>query len=273
MHRWLNETRGPTFELFRHFLGTLFDSDLVTATEHTPMALVGAVGVAMQWMFLYVQPIKAKYAYLSKLTSPGPYRDALRADELWLITLAMAAMGVLTAIKWQALFPSLRDYRALASLPLRPAQIFAAKLLALLTVSVVAVLALNLFPGFGFPALSGGRWSLQPSAGTRALGLFTACAAGSYFFFFGLAAFQGLLLLLLPPHVTLKGCASPLLYLSSAAKVALARHSAFAGRIRGQSAARRISIPTISRIPPPSRNSVPRGLVSSWEPLVPRPTG
>ena len=201
MHRWLNETRGPTFELFRHFLRTFFDSDLVTATEHTPMALVGAVGVAMQWMFLYVQPIKAKYAYLSKLTSPGPYRDALRADELWLITLAMAAMGVLTGIKWQALFPSLRDYRALASLPLRPAQIFAAKLLALLTVSVVAVLALNLFPGFGFPALSGGRWSLQPSAGTRALGLFTACAAGSYFFFFGLAALQGLLLLLLPPRI------------------------------------------------------------------------
>ena len=93
MHRWLNETRGPTFELFRHFLRTFFDSDLVTATEHTPMALVGAVGVAMQWMFLYVQPIKMKYAYFSKLTSPGPYRDALRADELWLIALAIGGDG------------------------------------------------------------------------------------------------------------------------------------------------------------------------------------
>jgi hypothetical protein len=201
MNRWLSETRGPTFELFRHFLRTFFDSDLVTATEHTPMALVGAVAVVMQWMFLYVQPIKLKYEYLSKLTTPGPYRDALRADELWLITLAMAAMGVLTGIKWQALFPSLRDYRALASLPLRPAQIFAAKLLALLTVSVAAVVALNLFPGFGFAGLSGGRWTLQPSSGTRALSLFATCAAGSYFFFFGLAALQGLLLLLLPPRI------------------------------------------------------------------------
>ena len=106
MNRWLSETRGPTFELFRHFLRRFFDSDLVTATEHTPMALVGAVAVVMQWMFLYVQPITLKYAYLSKLTTPGPYRDALRADELWLITLAMAAMGVLAGIKWQALFPA-----------------------------------------------------------------------------------------------------------------------------------------------------------------------
>src|SRR5205814_5082502 len=129
-----------------------FDSDLITATEHTPAALVGGLSIVMQWMFLFLHPLKMKYEQLSRLPSPGPYRDALRADELWLITLTMAAIGLATAIKWQALFPSLRDYHALAGLPLRPSQLFAAKLLALLAVSVVAVVAMNLIPGLGFPA-------------------------------------------------------------------------------------------------------------------------
>ena len=199
MKRWLRQTHGPLFELFRHFLGRFFDSDLITATEHTPTALVGTLSVVMQWMFLFIQPLKMKYEHFSRLPVPGPYREALRADELWLITLMMAAMGLLTAIKWQSLFPSLRDYRALASLPVRPGQLFLAKLLALIAVSAAAILALNLLPGASFPAVTAGHWAFRPSLGVRAWAHFAACAAGGYFFFFALSALEGVLLNALRP--------------------------------------------------------------------------
>jgi hypothetical protein len=110
MKEWLRETHGPGFELLRHFLLHFFDSDLVTASGQTAPALIGAVSLFLPWFPLITGPLKQKYAYFSGLPVPGPYRLAVRADELWLITLMMSAIGLLTAIKWQALFPGLRDY-------------------------------------------------------------------------------------------------------------------------------------------------------------------
>jgi hypothetical protein len=200
MKAWLRETHGKVFELFRHFLRRFFDSDRITATEHTPAALFGGLSVVLQWMFLFIQPLKVKYEELSRLPAPGLYREALRADELWLITLTMAAIGLLTAIKWNALFPSLRDYRSLASLPLRPWQVFAAKLLALMTAASAAVLAINFLPAFGFPAVSGGQWAPALSLGRRGLANFAASSAGGFFLFFASIALEGLLLNLLSPR-------------------------------------------------------------------------
>ena len=201
MKKWLRETHGTIFELFRHFLGQFFDSDWITAKDATPAALFGAVAVLMQWMFVFVQPLKIKYEHLSRLAGPGPYRDALRADELWLITLMMCSAGLLTTVKWQSLFPGLRDYRALASLPLRPGQIFIAKLLALLAVSMAALLVLNLFPAVAFPAVSGGRWEFRRAPGGRVLAHVAACILGSYCVIFSMVGLQGVLLNVLPQRI------------------------------------------------------------------------
>ena len=143
MRDWLRETHGPGTELLRHFLLRFFDSDLVTAPGQTTTALIGAFSIFLPWFPLIVGPLRHKYAYFSSLAIPDPYRQALRADELWLITLMMSAIGLLTAVKWQSLFPGLRDYYALGSLPLRAREIFAAKLLALLLVATAAVVTLN----------------------------------------------------------------------------------------------------------------------------------
>jgi hypothetical protein len=199
MKEWLRETHGPGFELLRHFLLRFFDSDVVTTRGQVTTALIGGFSVLLPWFPVLVGPLREKYAYFSRLAVPDPYRQAVRADELWLITLMMAAIGLLTAIKWQSLFPGLRDYRALGSLPLRPRQIFVAKLLALLLVTTAAVAVLNLLPSLIFPVVSGGRWTTMPSIGGRIFAHATACVAACYFFFFGLVALQGLLLNLLRP--------------------------------------------------------------------------
>lgn len=200
MQEWLRETHAPGFELLRHFLRRFFDSDLITTPGQVTTMLVGAFPVFLQWFLLLVGPLRHKYSYLSELAAPGPYREAVRADELWLITLMMSAIGLLTAIKWQFLFPDLRDYRALGALPLLPRQIFGAKLAALLLVAAAALVTINLLPSVGFPALSASRWAFHSSLGARVLAHAVASLAASSFFFFGLVALQGVLLNLLKPR-------------------------------------------------------------------------
>jgi hypothetical protein len=196
---WLRETHGATFELFRHFLARFFDSDLATAPGQMTAVWIGSVPVLFQWFFLLVAPLRRKYAILSTMGDAGLYREAVRADELWLITLMMSAIGLLTAVKWQLLFPDLRDYRALGTLPLRPRQMFGAKLAALFTTAAAVLVTLNFLPSIGFPALSGGGAAGAPLE-TRMLAHAGASMAASAFFFFGLVALEGVMLNLLPPR-------------------------------------------------------------------------
>src|SRR5579859_5011447 len=87
MREWLRETHGAQFELLRHFLLRFFDSDLVTTRGQTSAALIAVISICLPWFQVLIGPLRHKYVYLSSLPVPGPYREALRADELWLITL------------------------------------------------------------------------------------------------------------------------------------------------------------------------------------------
>lgn len=200
MRDWLRETHGAQFELLRHFLLRFFDSEIVTTPGHASTALIAVVSLCLPWFQVLIGPIKQKYAYLSTLDIPGPYREAVRADELWLLTLVMSLIGLLTAVKWQSLFPDLRDYRTLGTLPLRARQIFVAKLLALLLVAAAALILVNGPPSTAFPALSAGRWAFHSAHGGRMRAYAVASLAGSGFFFFALIALQGALLNLLRPR-------------------------------------------------------------------------
>jgi hypothetical protein len=206
MREWLRETHGPNFELLRHFVLRFFDSELSTTPDQWKTPAIGAFSLLLPWFPLFAQPLLHKYAHFSALATPGPYRQAVCADELWLLTLMMSATGLLTALKWQSLFPSLRDYQVLGTLPLRARQIFQAKFLALLIVSTIAVVVINALPGLTFPLVSAGRWQINPSLANHLAVQAVTFAAACYFFFFGLLALQGVLLNLLPPrlfgHVT-----------------------------------------------------------------------
>jgi len=201
MRAWLEETHGAGFELFRHFLVRFFDSDLVTTPGQWTKVLIGAFSLLVPVFMMVVPSLAHKYAYLSSLPSPEPYRHALRADELWLITLGMSVVGLLAAVEWQALFPVLRDYLALGSLPVRPRQIFIAKLLALFALISAAIAVVNAFPTLAFAGLSHGRWESNPSFLAHFVAHGASCVLASYFLCFALIACQGFLLNVLPPHL------------------------------------------------------------------------
>jgi hypothetical protein len=195
--RWLEETHGPFFELLRHFLLRFFDSDLVTTPGQSRMTLIWAFALGAPWFLMFGQELALKYG---SLRTAAQYYDVVRADELWLVTLTMSATGLLAVIKWQSLFPGVRDYYALGSLPLRPRQIFLAKLCALLLVTAAAVVVFTALPSVVFPLVSGRRWAIQPSAAGRIAAHAVASIAASWFFFFALVALQGLLLNVLGPR-------------------------------------------------------------------------
>ena len=58
----------------------------------------------------------------------------MREDLLSFLAIAMALTALLTLLQWQSLFPSLRDYLALAGFPVSARQIFVAKFGALVLV-------------------------------------------------------------------------------------------------------------------------------------------
>ena len=200
MRKWLEETHGTGFELLRHFLRRFFDSDLVTTPGQWTNVLIAFFSLVLMAFTMIAPSLAHKFQVLSGSGNADVFRHAVRADELWLITLGMSAIGLLAAMRWPAMFPGKRDYLALGGLPVRTSQVFMAKLLALLMIATAAIVTINAGPTLMFPIVSSGRWQIHPLVAARILAHGAACIAASYFFFFSLMAIQGLLLNLLRPR-------------------------------------------------------------------------
>lgn len=111
--------------------------------------------------------------------------------KFFLITFTVVAVGFFMAWRWDSLFVQEREYLILASLPVRPRVIFAAKFAALLLAVAVIVGCVNAVSFVAYPAIAtvGGV-----SAGTSYVAhVLTVLAAAAFTFAF----FMGLQLLLL----------------------------------------------------------------------------
>jgi hypothetical protein len=202
---WIEETHSPGFELCRHFFLRFFDSELISDVSQTKTVAGGALGILVSLCLMFGQAYYHKYRMLLELDSPEPYRHAVLGDALFLIALTMTGAALFTTLQWPALFPTLRDYLALASLPVRMSEIFAAKFLALVIVAMVVIAATALPPSILIPAMLAGRYS--GGYVWQIPGIFFSSLAGGAFVFFTFVAVQGALLNLLPirqfPRVSL----------------------------------------------------------------------
>ncbi|MEO8098471.1 MAG: hypothetical protein ABI811_12280 [Acidobacteriota bacterium] len=200
---WWQETHSPQIELCRHFCGQFFESEFVARPGQLKLLFGGMLSVLASLSVPFLQAYYGKYLFLKALDNPEPFRLAVIADVLFLISLSMLAIGLVTTLLWQSLFPDRRDYLALASLPLRAQQIFRAKFTALLGFIILVTLAIVVPAAFGMP------WMMQPVRGTlhyavfgatgwQSIGILTSCFAAGIFMFFVLVALQGILLNVLP---------------------------------------------------------------------------
>ena len=199
MRDWLEETHSTGFELRRHFFRRFFDSDLVSTPGHWRLVAGGLIAVLLSSGIFFLPSYFHKYQELNNQNNfytDEPLRLACMADVLFLVTLSMVLIGLLTTMQWPSLFPSLRDYLALASLPIRTRELFVAKFSALVAFAVVFVVAFTFPPSLLLPMMMAGPYAMPP--GPQILGIFAATSLGALFVFFALIATQGVLLNILP---------------------------------------------------------------------------
>jgi hypothetical protein len=194
---WLEETHSTGFELRRHFFQRFFDSDLVSTPGQWRVVAIGALAILLSSSIIFVQAYYHKYRVLAELDTPEPFRLASIADALFLVTLAMFVIGLFTTLQWPSLFPGLRDYLALAALPIRMRDVFIAKFTALVAFAGAFVIATTLPPSLFLPAVMAGQYAIPSTAQIPAT--FVSCSLAALFVFFSLVALQGVLLNTLPP--------------------------------------------------------------------------
>src|SRR5258706_9326073 len=193
---WLGETHSVRFELFRHFFVRFFDNEFVTTPGQWRIVAGGALGILFSLAIVYTQAYYHKYLVLNALDDPAPYARASLADFLFIILLAMTLVGILTMLQWGSLFPSLRDYLALAALPIRMRDLFLARFAALLCFALLFTVSVTILPSGVLPAVMAGKFGEAVSIQFPAL--FISATAAGLFVFFVLVSMQGIMLLLIP---------------------------------------------------------------------------
>ena len=196
LREWLEQTHSTGFELRRHFFLRFFDSELVSDSSQAKVVAGGAIGILLSLSLIFGQAYYHKYRLLLELPTPDLYQHAVLADVLFLVTLVMTVSALFATVQWPALFPSLRDYLALAALPVRIREVFLAKFTALFVLALVVIAGTALCPCIMIPATMVGRYG--EGTGWHVVGTFLGSVLGGLFVFFTLVAFQGVLLNLVP---------------------------------------------------------------------------
>ena len=143
---YFGETRGINFELVRHFLARMFDSEMFPVRGGWRAAAIGAFAMAVPAGMLLLDP---PYSHPGLKIESSPV-----IDELAVLTFLFSVTGVLTLLAWQSLFPTRRDFLALAGFPARARQIFAAQFVSILIFAVIMVLAVSFLPSIIPPHFS-----------------------------------------------------------------------------------------------------------------------
>jgi hypothetical protein len=197
----VHETHGTTFELVRHFMARMFDGEWSATAGQWQTVAVSTFALLLPAGVLLVRAgsiDQDRYLRLSALASAEPFRAAALADELALLTLVFAVTALVAAIQWQSLFPTRRDYMALAGLPVRAGQVFAARFASVFILSTALVVAMNFLPSVVAPLAYGGHWQKNPSLLVNIRAQAEAASLGCFFVLFAIVALQGVLLNALP---------------------------------------------------------------------------
>lgn len=193
---WMEETHGTKFELVRHFLARMFDSEMFSARGQWLRLAVSAFAMALPAGMLLLDPPYMPHRF--SMPSPEAVRAGAIADELGLLTFLFAITGVVALLAWQSLFPSRRDYLAVAGLPVRSRQIFAARFASMAIFALVLVGGMNVLPSLMAPHQFTSHAETGVSAMTTIAARAAASSLGCLFIFFSIVAIQGVLLNALP---------------------------------------------------------------------------
>jgi hypothetical protein len=133
----------------------------------------------------------AKYPYIRRF-HPDRLEGALWDDRLLFLMLSAGAMGVVSVVLWDTLFPARRDAFVLTPLPVSMPVQMLGRLLGLVTLCVAFIVALNAVPAVTFSVVTSAGFLEMPRG---MVAHFVTTAAADAFVFFSVTALQGVVIL------------------------------------------------------------------------------
>lgn len=182
--------------LARHFFTSLFDFGVLSdeGAEALKKLLLGGLALAIALGLLLTRVFMAKYGELAG-APPEVYAREVVADHAFLMALSMWIVAAAMALAGQSLFPDETDFRILMAEPLSRAEVFGAKLAALLLFAALFI------AGSHVALVPLGALTLMGAAKTgsfvlSALAFLVSSLVASLFAALGIVAIQGLLVML-----------------------------------------------------------------------------
>ena len=186
----------PVVVLTRHFFRSLFDFGILSddGSESLKRVLLGILALAIAGGLLLVRVFMAKYGMLAE-APPEAYAREVVADHAFLMAVPMWIVAAAMSLVGQSLFPDDTDFRILMAQPLSRAEVFGAKLAALLLFAglFVAGSQLGLLPLAGLTLIGAAKTG---SVVLAAIAFAASSLAASLFAALGIVAIHGLLVLL-----------------------------------------------------------------------------
>lgn len=185
--------------LLRNFIRRLFESDLVPESINLRHSAIWLAAILAMPPSLMTLGLTWKYSLIAQVF-PERYDVATWPDKLFFLGYSMAAVGFLTVLVWDSLFPDRRDAVVLGAIPIRGGTVLAAKLTALVVFVVGFATAINIPTAAMFGFSVGGYQTWGVFFRYFPAHLLASVAAGTFVFLCLIAA-QTTLVVLLPRRV------------------------------------------------------------------------
>jgi hypothetical protein len=167
-------------------------SDLMPSGMQAPALIWAAAFLVAPAIFFPVQNL-AKYPFIRRY-HPEMLELTLWNDRLLFLMMSAGAVGLVSVVLWDTLFPARRDAFVLTPLPVPLPVQMVGRLMGLMILCLSFVVALNAVPAVAFPLTASGTLLEMPRA---MLAHFATTACADAFVFFSVTSLQGIVILAL----------------------------------------------------------------------------
>jgi hypothetical protein len=184
------DARDQARTIARATFDGFLQSDLMPQGMQAPALIWAAAFLVGPAIFFPIQGM-VKFSFI-RMFHPELLEPTFWNDRMLFLLMSSGAMGIVSVVLWETLFPARRDAFVLTPLPVPlPVQMLG-RLLGLASFCVLFILLLNGIPAIAFPVVTSAGFLDMPRGIVAHL---VSTAAADVFVFFGITALQGLVIL------------------------------------------------------------------------------
>jgi hypothetical protein len=181
---------GQAWTIARATFSGFLESDLMPSGMQAP-AMIWAAAFLVAPSLCLPAISMIKYPFIRKY-APAMVERALWNDRLLFLLLSAGAIGLISVVLWDTLFPARRDAFVLTPMPIPLGVQMLGRLTGLMLLFAGFTVALNAIPSVAFPTVSSGGFLEIPRG---IAGHIVSATAAASFVFFSVTSLQGLVIL------------------------------------------------------------------------------